>query len=332
MRDFRSDNVLGCSPEIAEAVLRENRDSDTSYGGDAVTARVRERCRELFETDVEIFPVITGTAANALALSALTPASGAVLCHEEAHILVEEDGATELFSRGAQLIPIAGPNGKLHPDDVRGIAASSLSVTNTTEAGTVYRPDEIRALHEVAGGLGMHDDGARFANDVVATGASPAELTWRGGVDVLTFGATKNGAIGAEVIVVFRKELANGLAALHHRSGHRPSKMRFLSAQLEAYLTDDLWLRNARHANAMAARLGAALVAAGIEVVRPVEANIVFARLGPELVTRLNAEGFLFFDWPIFDPDVHRLVCGFSTSAADVDAFATACARGGRPL
>jgi len=332
MRDFRSDNVHGCSPEIAEALLRENRGTDTSYGGDAVTARVRERCRELFETDLEILPVITGTAANALSLSALTPASGAVLCHADAHILRDEEGATEFFTGGAKYIPIDGADGKLHPDDVRGVAGSSLSITNATEAGTIYSADEIRALCEAAGGLGVHVDGARFANAVASSGASPADLTWRSGVDLLSFGATKNGAIGAELIVMFRKDVAAELALRHRRGGHQPSKMRFISAQLEAYLANDLWLRNARHANAMAARLARALIAAGIEVVRPVEANIVFARFAPALVRRLNDEGFLFFDWPIFGPDIYRLVAGFATSEEDVDALAAACAAAGTPL
>jgi threonine aldolase len=332
MRDFRSDNVHGCSPEIAEALLRANRGTDTSYGGDAVTARVRERCREIFETDLEIFPVITGTAANALALSALTPPSGAVLCHADAHILHDEEGATEFFTGGAKCIPIEGADGKLHPIDLIGVAGSSLSITNATEAGTVYAADEIRALSEAAGDLGVHVDGARFANAVASTGASPADLTWRSGVDLLSFGATKNGAIGAELIVVFRKDVAAELALRHRRGGHQPSKMRFISAQLEAYLTGDLWLRNARHANAMAARLGRALTAASIEVVRPVEANIVFVRFAPGLARRLEEEGFRFFDWPIFGPDVYRLVAGFATSEADVDAFAAACAAAGRPL
>ncbi|HJW93743.1 MAG TPA: beta-eliminating lyase-related protein [Thermoanaerobaculia bacterium] len=325
MPDFRSDNVLGCSPEILAALARENSGTDTSYGGDAVTARLRERCCKLFETEVDIFPVVTGTAANALALSALTPRSGTVLCHEDAHILRDEDGATELLSGGARLLPMPGADGKLHELQ----PASSISITNATEAGTVYSVDEIRALHR---DLPMHMDGARFANAVAATGASPADLTWRSGVDVLTFGATKNGALAAELIVLFRRELAEVLAALHQRSGHRVSKMRFISAQFEAYLADDLWLRNARHANAMAARLARSLADARIEIVRPVHANIVFARFPPALAASLHDSGFQFYSWSIFGPDIYRLVCGFATSAEDVDALAAACARPARPL
>ena len=334
--DFRSDNVLGCSPEIAEAIMRESKRSTTSYGGDDVTARVRERCSELFETEVDIFPVVTGTAGNALSLSALTPPNGAVLCHEDAHIQRDECGATELLSGGAKLITIAGADGKLHPESLRNARGSALSITNLTEAGTVYTPNEIRALHEAIGDLGMnvglHVDGARFANAVVATGASPADLTWRSGVDLLTFGATKNGALAAELIVVFRRDLTQDLALRHHRSGHRVAKMRFITAQFEAYLIGDLWLRNARHANAMGAYLSRGLADAGIEIVRPTHANVVFARLGPELAAKLRAEGFQFFDWFLFGPGVYRLVTGFNTPQESVDAFVAACVPTPRPL
>jgi threonine aldolase len=329
-KDFRSDNVLPASPEIAEAVLRANAGAMTSYGGDEVTARVRERCSALFETEVKVFPIITGIAGNAMALASMTPASGAVLCHDEAHIEREELGATTFFSGGAAMVPILGAHGKLQPEAVaEAIAANpratTLSITNATEAGTVYAPDELRALCDVARGAGLrvHFDGARFANAVAATGASPAELSWRAGADALSFGATKNGAMCADVVVAFAKDLHEPLATLWHRSGHRPSKMRFLSAQLEAYLTDDLWLRNARHANAMGTRLAAALRGV-VEVVQPVEANIVFAKFRPPLAAALKAEGYRFFDWDLFGKDVYRLVCGFATTEEDVDGFAAA--------
>ena len=335
--DLRSDNVHGCSPEIMDAVVRASAGTATSYGSDDVTARVRARCSEIFETDVEVFPVITGTAANSLAIAALTPPWGAVFCHEDAHIQRDECGAPEFFSGGAKLIPIAGADGKLHPDDLRRhideIANSKrtavpacLSLTNVTEAGTIYSAAELRALCDVARGLGVHLDGARFANAVVATGASPADLTWRAGVDILSFGATKNGALAAELIVVFRKELANDLALRHHRGGHRPSKMRFISAQLEAYLRDDLWLRNARHANAMAARLARGLADAGVEIAQRVDANVVFARFNAQRAAALNAQGFLFYDWPIFGADVYRLVTAFDTDAHAIDEFVAAVA------
>jgi threonine aldolase len=331
--DFRSDNTHGASPEILEALARASAGTITSYGEDAITARVRERCCEIFETDVEIFPVLTGTAGNALAIAAMTPPWGGVFCHGDAHIHRDELGAPEFFTSGAKLFPIAGHNGKLDPADVRrtiheigeeGRTAipSCLSLTQATEAGTVYAIEEVRALTDGAG-IGVHMDGARFANAVVALGCSPADLTWRAGVDVLVLGATKNGAMAAEVVVVFRRELAREIAPRWHRAGHRLSKMRFLSAQLEAYLHDDLWLRNARRANAAAARLASGLKA---EILRPVEANVVFARFPPPLAAALQEQGFLFYDWPLFGPGAVRLVCGFDTSDAEVDALVAAVA------
>jgi threonine aldolase len=337
-RDFRSDNTLPGAPEILEAVVRANAGSTTSYGGDEITARVRRQCCEIFETDVEVFPILSGIAGNALAIAALTAPWGAVFCHAQAHIEREELGAATFFSGGAKLVPIDGAEGKL---DVDGVAAAvayarktdmaipaCLSLTNATEAGTVYSAAELHALGELAraSGLRVHLDGARFANAVAATGASPADLSWRAGVDALTFGATKNGAMTADMIVLFRKELAQELAIRIHRGGHRPSKMRFLSAQLEAYLTDDLWLRHARHANAMAARLASG-IAPHVEILRRVDANIVFVRFPPPLATSLQGDGFQFFDWSIFGADVYRLVCGFATTEEDVDGLIAAVRR-----
>ena len=331
MTDFRSDNTHGASPEVVEALARAAAGTITSYGGDAITARVRERCRAIFETDVAIFPVLTGTAANALAIASMTPPWGGVFCHEDAHIHRDELGAPEFFTNGAKLFPIAGADGKLiaeatarHVHEIgeegRTALPSCVSLTQATEAGTVYRADEIRAIAD-ATRLPIHMDGARFANALVTLGCSAADLTWRAGVDVLTFGATKNGAMAAELIVVFRKELAAAIEPRWHRAGHRLSKMRFLSAQLDAYLADEVWLRNARHANAAAARLAKGLNA---EILRPVEANVVFARFEPQVAARLQEQGFLFYDWPLFGPGAVRLVCAFDTSDADVDALITA--------
>jgi len=318
IRDFRSDNTQGCSPEVMEALARAAAGTMTSYGGDEITARVREQCRTLFECDLEIFPVITGTAGNALAIAAMTPPGGAVVCHEGAHIVRDELGAPEFFTGGARMITLAGRAGKLWSAAALP-PLSCLSLTNATEAGTVYTPDELRALTE---GRKVHLDGARFANAVVSTDASPADLTWRAGVDMLVFGGTKNGLLGAELIVVFTTELAKEIAPRWHRSGHRPSKIRFLSAQFDAYLTDDLWLRNARHANAMARRLGA-----GLPVIHEVQANVVFARFSKEVARKLEAEGFRFYDWPIFGEDAWRLVTGFATKEEDVDGFLDAYRR-----
>lgn len=320
MIDFRSDNTHGCSPEIIEALARANTGPMSSYGDDEITARVRERCREIFECDLEIFPVLTGTAGNALSITAMTPSSGSIVCHEEAHILLEELGASQFFTGGATLIPLPGANGKLNAGDVGSVEFSCLSVAQTTEAGTLYSVDEVRALCEAARGARVHMDGSRFANAVAALGCAPSDLTWRAGIDILSLGATKNGAMCVEVIVVFRKELAAALLPHWHRSGHRLSKMRFLSAQLEAYFTDDLWLCNARRANAAAARLAGGL-RPHLEIVRPVDSNFVFVRIPPPLVATLRERGFDFYDWQLFGADVYRLATAFATTDGEVDAF-----------
>jgi threonine aldolase len=309
MLDFRSDNTHGVSPEVLDALARANGGSVTSYGGDAITARLRERVRELFETDCEIYPLLTGTAGNSLAIASMTKPGETVLCHADAHIVRDEDGAPEFFSRGAKLVPIAGARGKLHPDDL--IPARCLSLTNATEAGTVYTPDELRAL-TARGDYRVHLDGARFANALAALRCSPADLTWRSGIDLLVLGGTKNGLLAAELLVVFRKDF--DLTTRIHRSGHRVSKMRFVSAQLDAYLSDDLWLRNARRANAAAARIADGIRDV-VELVQPVEANVLFVRL-PQ-----KPEGVLLYDWPIYGENIYRLVTGWSTSDADVDAL-----------
>lgn len=326
--DFRSDNTHGASPEILEALTRAAAGTMTSYGGDAITERVRQRCRDLFERDVAIFPVLTGTAGNALAIASMTPPWGGVFCHEDAHIHRDELGAPEFFTNGAKLFPIAGADGKLHAEDVarvvheigeegRTAIPSCVSITQATEAGTVYRPEEIRAIADGAR-IGVHMDGARFANALVRVGCTPAELTWRAGVDVLVLGGTKNGAMAAELLVVFKPELAAAIEPRWHRAGHRLSKARFLSAQFDAYLAEDLWLRNARRANAAAQRLAENIRA---EVLRPVEANVVFVRMAKGVAEKVHDAGFLFYDWPIFGEGAVRLVTGFDTTDAEVDAL-----------
>jgi threonine aldolase len=332
--DLRSDNTLPAHPAILEAVSRANAGTQTSYGSDEFSLRVRARCAEIFERDVDVFPVLTGSAGNALAIGAMTPPWGAVFCHADAHIHRDELGAAEMFTGGAKLMPIPGALGKLEPDATRAVieevrdsrrmaTLSTLSITQTTEAGTVCSLEEIHALTALAksNNLRIHMDGARFANAVVSLGSSPADLTWRAGVDILVFGATKNGGFGAELLVVFRKEVAETLSILWHRSGHRPSKARFLAAQLDAYLHDDLWLRNARHANEMAAYLAQGLRAAGLNTLLPVDANIVFVRLPPHTARHLQSMGFQFYDWPIFGPDVYRMVTGFNTPQEGIDSL-----------
>lgn len=333
--DFRSDNTHGAHPEVVEALARVNLGNATSYAEDPITLRVRDRLRQVFEHELEIFPAVTGTAANALCIAAMTPPWGGVFCHEDAHIHRDELGATEFFTGGAKLFPRPGAGGKLNASDLdRAIAsvaqegksaeAACVSVTQATEAGGVYSLDELQAIGAIARArqVGLHMDGARFANALVSLGCSAADMTWRAGVDALSFGATKNGAMAAEYVIVFRKELAARIAPRWHRSGHRVSKSRFLSAQMDAYLANDLWLRSAAHANAMAKRLAAGFS----DVLRPVEANVVFVRFPRQVADRLQAAGFRFYDWPIFGPDAYRLVTGWSTKEEEVDRFLEACA------
>ncbi|MGF1609436.1 MAG: threonine aldolase family protein [Kiloniellales bacterium] len=340
--NFCSDNVAGAAPEILEALARAGQGSAMPYGADDWTRRVERRLAEVFECDLAAFPVATGTAANALGLSLLAPAYGAIYCHEGAHIHEDECGAPEFFSGGAKLIALEGEHGRLDPDDlanaivgagdVHHVQPAAVSLSQATEAGTLYRPHEVAAIAEVARAkrLGLQMDGARFANALVAAGCSPAELTWKAGVDVLAFGATKNGALAAEAVVVFRPALAAGFGYRRKRGGHLFSKMRFLSAQLEAYLADDLWLRHARNANAMAARLAAGLTALpGVILRHPVETNELFAALPEALAEGLEAAGFQFYRWPPREPGLAevRLVTAFSTTEAEVETFLAAVRR-----
>ena len=331
--NFSSDNTSGVSPEILAAIAAANAGAASSYGADAITERLQERLAEVFEHEVAVFPVLTGTAANVLGLASLVPPWGLVYAHEEAHILAHECGALEFYA-GARIHGIPSESGKItaaqlaallpgEKGNVHAVQPSAVSLTQASEAGTVYRIDEIAAIAEVARshGLSMHMDGARFANALVRLGASPAEMTWKAGIDVLSFGATKNGAMSAEALIFFDPARAADVAFRRMRAGHLVSKMRFMSAQLEAYLTDDLWLRNARHANAMAARLAAGL--AGLPSVRirnEVEANEIFAELPEELIAHLFERGFAFYRWGASV----RLVTAFNTSGDDVDAFIAA--------
>jgi threonine aldolase len=300
--DFRSDNVAGAPPAILAALAAANRGAESSYGDDAITRRLEARLGALFECDVAVFPVATGSAANALALASLTPGWGAVLCHEAAHIATDECGAPEFFTGGAKLVPLAGQDGKLQAQtvaphlarDSRGVhhvQPAAVSLSQSTEAGTCYAPDEIAAIAEIGRrhGLKLHMDGARFANAVASLGCSPAELTWKAGIDVLTFGLTKNGALSAEAVVFFDPALAENFPYRRKRAGHLFSKMRFVSAQFEAQLTDGLWLELAAHANAMAARLGAGLAGLpGVRLLYPVQANEVFVAMSEARIAGLE--------------------------------------------
>lgn len=330
--NFASDNAAGIAPEILAAIAAANRGPATPYGGDAITARLERQFAAIFEHPVAVFPVATGTAANVLALASLTPPWGAIYCHEEAHIATDECGAPEFATGGAKLVTCSGEHGKLTPETLAGriagagvvhnVQPAAISITQETEAGTVYRPDEIAALSGLARrhGLALHMDGARFANAVASLGCAPAEITWRAGVDVLSFGATKNGAMAAEAVVFFDRAKAADFGFRRKRAGHLLSKLRFVSVQLEAYLSADLWLRNARQANAMAARLGAGLAALpGARLVHPVEANEIFVELPEVAIARLADAGFGFYRWG--DAPVLRLVTAFDTDPAAVDSL-----------
>jgi threonine aldolase len=333
--NFASDNTAGVSPEILAALADANQGAVGSYGADPVTRRLEAKLAEIFEHEVAVFPVATGTAANALALAAVVPPWGAVLCHPLAHIACDEANAPEFYSGGAKLVAVPGDDGKLAAADlakllpgdlgnVHSAQPAAVSLTQATECGTVYRAKEIAEIATVAHrhGLAVHMDGARFANAMVHLDASPADLTWRAGVDVLSFGATKNGALGAEAIVFFDKDRARELPFRRKRAGHLFSKMRFLSAQLDAYVTGDLWLRNARHANAAAQRLAEGLAALpGVRLRHPVEANELFVELPEPVIAGLFAAGAQFHRWQGAASTCIRLVTAWNTSETDVATF-----------
>ncbi len=342
--NFCSDNTAGAAPEIMAALAEAGAGQAMAYGDDAVTGSLAARFGEVFETDVAVFPVVTGTASNVLALAAMTPPFGAVYCHREAHIAVDECGAPEFYTGGAKLALLDGGDGKLEAavvaraladagaGVVHHVQPAALSLTQQTECGTAYGVDEVAALCEVAHGhgLGVHMAGARFANAVDHLGCAPADVTWRAGVDVLSFGATKNGALAAEAVVVFKPELARDVGYRRKRAGHLLSKMRFVSAQLAAYLDGGLWLRNAAHANRLAAVLAEGLAAvAGAELVYPVEGNEVFVRLPEPVIAALLADGFAFHRWGGENATTVRLVTAFDTRAEDVAAIVDAARRHG---
>ena len=309
--NFASDNAAGIAPEILAAIARANDGAALGYGNDAWTRRVEQRFAEIFEHEVALFLVPTGTAANALALAHLSPPWGAVLCHAQSHIATDECGAPEFYGAGLKLVGLAGEAGKIAPATLtraladgqwggpHHVSASVLSLSQATEAGTIYRPDEIAELAATAHahGLAVHVDGARFGNALVRMNASPAQATWRAGVDALSFGATKGGALAAEAVLFFDPARGADMQSRRKRGGHLLSKHRFLAAQMEAYLAGDLWLRLARHANAMADRLAGQLAAAGFVPVWPVEANEVFVPLPARIDQRLKAAGALYYPW-----------------------------------
>jgi len=329
---FFSDNAAAAHPRVIEAIAAANR-LDTAYDGDAWSARLDGVFSDLFETQVRALWVTTGTAANCLALAALCPSYGAVLCHKDAHIENDEAGAPGFFTGGAKLMLLDGPGAKVAPEavaqacdrvrkDVHQVQPAALSITNATEYGLAYRASEIAALGAVAKqrGLGFHMDGARLANALVTTGESLADTTWRAGLDALSFGFVKNGGLSAEALILFRTDLAEQIAIRRKRSGHLLSKGRFLAAQILAMLEDDLWLANARAANAAAQTLARAAPA---RLVYPVEANEIFLKVSADEAARLRGAGFDFYDWA---PGEIRLVTSWDQNGEAVERLAAAIA------
>ena len=329
---FFSDNAAAAHPAVIEAIARSNH-LDTAYDGDALSQSLDRTFSDLFETDVRTFWVLTGTAANCLALAALCPGYGGIICHKDAHIEVDEAGAPGFFADGAKLMLVDGPGAKLSAEsvdaavgrvrkDVHQVQPKALSITNATEYGLVYSAAEVASLGETAKrhSLSFHMDGARFANAAVSTGASPADLTWRAGVDALSFGFVKNGGLNAEALILFRTELADEIAVRRKRAGHLASKGRMFAAQILALLENDLWLDNARSANAAAQKIANA---AGQRLIYPVEANEIFVRATAAEAESLRAKGFDFYDW---GPDEIRFVTSWDQGGEPVDQLAAAIA------
>ena len=327
---FASDNVTGACPEVMDAVVAANSGIATSYGDDEWSSRLQTKLSEIFETDVEVFLAVSGTASNALALSALAPVFGKIYCHELSHINTDECGAPELFTGGAKLIPMRSSNGRIKPNElaetIRGSGnvhvtqPSVVSITQSCETGTVYQLDEIKAISKIARKhkMSVHMDGARFANALVSLDVSPAEMTWKSGVDVLTLGGTKNGCLAAEAIIFFKPNMVGNFPYLHKRSGQLLSKMRFISSQLEAYVTDDLWIRNAQHANSMAKILSEGLNAfSNIELAYPTQSNEVFVNLPRELIDYLNNAGYDINEEEL-DGKAVRFVTAWNSELKDV--------------
>ncbi len=338
---FASDNTSGATPEVLAALIRANDGYARGYGADAITARVTSQLRELFEApDAAVHLVATGTAANALALATHIQPWQAVFCHRNAHIAEDECGAPEFFTNGAKLVLVEGPHGKITPETVadalgstgesgvHGVQRGILSLTNLTEAGTLYTASETSALTALAKtrGLPCHLDGARLANALAATGATPAQMTWQAGIDVVSFGGTKNGCLGVEAVVIFDPAKDWEFQLRRKRGGHLISKNRYLAAQMEGYLTDGAWLRHAGHANAMGARLAEGLSRLNsVHHTHPVQANMMFPEWDAGTHERLKKAGAVYYDYPAPQGrEAARLVTSWSTTSEDVDRFLVA--------
>ena len=330
---FASDNVTGACPEVLEAIIKANDGDRTPYGNDQISTDLQNKFSEIFEKPVIVFPTASGTASNALALSTMTPSFGNIYCHRFSHINTDECGAPEFYTGGAKLVNIYGVDGKITAkeldesvngkDIVHHTQPSSVSITQLTETGEAYQLDEIKEISDVAHHhkLNIHMDGARFANALVSLNCSPAEMTWKSGIDVLSFGATKNGCLAAEAIIFFKPELVGNLPFLMKRSGHLLSKMSFVSAQLDAYISKDVWLKNAKHANLMGKKLSNGLNKyPQIKLAYPTHANEIFVKIPEKIIKQLNSEGYTIND-DEWDGKAVRLVTAWNTDPNDIDNF-----------
>jgi threonine aldolase len=331
-QEFASDNTLGICPEALAALEEANCGATESYGDDERTRGLRQSVCDLFETDCDTQLVFNGTAANALALAQLCEPFHSVVCHQQAHIQTDECGAPEFFTRGSKLLLVGGNAGKIDIDEAKAVIDRQpelhahkprvISITQATEFGTIYQRDEIDAIADLARKREMflHMDGARFANAIATLNCAPKEITWQRGVDVLCFGGTKNGLAAGELVVFFKKELSREFDYRLKQAGQLASKMRFLAAPWIGVLRNDVWLRNAQHANAKARDLAKRLEReAKIDIVLPVEANAVFVRLPEKLTRNLQARGWHFYKF--IEPDVYRLMCSWATAEAEIDRF-----------
>ncbi|MCB1378555.1 MAG: low specificity L-threonine aldolase [Alphaproteobacteria bacterium] len=331
MFSFASDNASAVHPAIMKAISACNEGFAPPYGTDDFSCRLNDAYSRLFERETFVFPVSSGTAANGLALGSMTPSYGAVFCHRLAHIVGAEAGSVEFYSGGGRLIQLDGNLSKLAPSGLDAalgnygpgfpheMKAATVSVTQSTERGTLYSLEELRAVAAVArsAGLAVHMDGARFANGLVQLGCSPADMTWKSGVDAVSFGTTKNGTMMSEAVLVFDKALADVVRYKHKRAGFLHSKMRYFAAQLLAYIQDDLWLDNAKRANAAARRIADRLAETpGVELAYPVETNQIFAYIPPDLTVAFAAAGLSFRRWAGPRPHLFRLVMSYAETEA----------------
>lgn len=338
---LKSDNIAGVDPEILTALAASNEGVADSYGSDALSLQLNERFSLLFGKKVSVFPVSTGTAANSLGLASIAGPFSIIACHENAHPMRNESGATTHLSGGAQFLPISGVNGRmeassisttlnsLNSDSYGVMKPSCITVTQLTEAGTTYSTEQLLEIGNLAHsrGLRLHMDGARFANAIAWLGVDPSEMTWRAGVDVLSFGGTKNGTMNADAVIFFDNDLSNDFRQRLKRAGHALSKTRFLSAQLLRYLEADKWLKNAQHANAMAQKIGTYVMRLpSAQLLHPVEGNIVYPVLTAEQVNRLNAAGFFLRSKESLSDDrkIFRIVTSFQTDPYEIERFRVA--------